>query len=294
MRAIYRDDWGIPHLRADSADELSYLQGRNAAADRAWQIEAERWRSEGRLAEHIGAAGLDWDRFARRARLDDTARKCFAALDPPTQRWIASYVEGVNSVLGESTAPEFAATGTRPGRWEPWSPLGVFLAQHILFATFPTKLWRAHATGFFDDDPTDGSAATRGRSRGFHLAGDPHRILELPGVYQQVRLACPEFDVAGFAFPGVPGVPHFGHAGEVAWAVTNAMADYQDVYREELRRSDGAGLGPSAQGWEPVPAHTETILVRGADPVSVEVIETPRGPIIDEGTQSARTGPGGF
>ena len=69
----------------------------------------------------------------------------------------------------------------------------------------------------------------------------------------------------------------------MAWAITNAMADYQDVYREELRRSDGEIFARSARGWEPVPAHTETILVRGADPVSVEVIETPRGPIIDQG-----------
>jgi penicillin G amidase len=281
--AIYRDEWGIPHLRAGSVDELSYLQGRNAATDRAWQIETERWRSEGRLAEHIGAAEIGWDRFARRVRLDDTARKCFAALDPGTRRWVTSYVEGVNSALGESTAPEFAATGTRPGRWEPWSPLGVFLTQHILFATFPTKLWRAHAARFFDGDPTDGSGSNAWAVAGSYLAGDPHRILELPGVYQQVRLSCPEFDVAGFAFPGVPGVPHFGHAGDVAWAVTNAMADYQDVYREELRRSEGQVQARSAQGWEPVPAHTETILVRGADPVAVEVIETPRGPIVDEG-----------
>ena len=38
-----------------------------------------------------------------------------------------------------------------------------------------------------------------------------------------------DLDVAGFAFAGVPGVQHFAHAGEVAWAITNAMADYQDV-----------------------------------------------------------------
>ena len=27
----FRDEWGIPHLRADSADELAFLQGFNAA-----------------------------------------------------------------------------------------------------------------------------------------------------------------------------------------------------------------------------------------------------------------------
>ena len=276
--AIYRDKWGIPHLRAASVTDLSNLQGHNAATDRAWQIEVERWRSEGRLAEHLGAAEVGWDRFARRVRLDDTARRCFDNLDDETRAWITSYVEGVNSALGDSDAPEFAATGTRPGTWQPWSPLGVFLVQHILFATFPTKLWRS------DLSRTDsGFGSNAWAVAGQYIAGDPHRILELPGIYQQVRLSCPEFDVAGFAFPGVPGTPHFGHAGEVAWAVTNAMADYQDVYREELRRTDGQVFARSADGWEPVPSHVETILVRDGEPVDVEIIETPRGPIVDEG-----------
>ena len=53
----FRDDWGIPHLWAASADDLARLQGLNAATDRSWQIELERWRSEGRTAEMLGADG---------------------------------------------------------------------------------------------------------------------------------------------------------------------------------------------------------------------------------------------
>ena len=50
MSAIIRRDWwGIPHLWGDTVDELAYAQGRAAALDRAWQLEVERWRSEGRL-----------------------------------------------------------------------------------------------------------------------------------------------------------------------------------------------------------------------------------------------------
>ena len=83
----FRDSWGIPHLRADSADELARLQGLNAATDRSWQIELERWRSEGRTAEQLGAYGVLWDRFSRQCRIDDTARRCFDTLDADTQRW---------------------------------------------------------------------------------------------------------------------------------------------------------------------------------------------------------------
>ena len=66
------------------------------------------------------------------------------------------------------------------------------------------------------------------------LAGDPHRAPEVPNVYYQSHLACPEFDAIGLSFPGVPGFPHFGHNQHVAWCVTHANADYQDLFVERF------------------------------------------------------------
>ncbi|WP_433293968.1 penicillin acylase family protein [Actinoplanes sp. CA-030573] len=264
---VLRDDHGIPHLRAGSADELAYLQGRVTAEDRGRQIEVERRRSEGRLAEITGRAGLPWDRFARRARLDDTARRCFATLGTETKSWLRAYTEGVR------------AGGVA---WQPWSALGVFLVQHILFGTFPNKMWRAHvertlgpaAAGWFAIEGPSASGSNAWAVPGL-IAGDPHRLLELPGVYQQIQLTCPEFDVAGLTFPGVPGVQHFGQTEGVAWAVTNAMADYQDLYIEDFRDP-------------PLHAFSETIPVRDAAPEVVEIVETERGPVVD-GNLSLRT-----
>ncbi|MFH0245664.1 penicillin acylase family protein [Streptomyces sp. HK10] len=307
---VYRDAWGVPHLRADGANELAYAQGRNAAADRAWQIEVERHRSQGTTASFLGAEAVSWDRFARRVRLDDTARRCMDALeheDPGTAAWVRSYVDGVNDGLAEGArrAPEFAAAELAPGRWRPWTPLGVWLSAHILFAGFPAKLWRDAVArrlgpGWVGVFATDGPGASgsngwlvpadRTATGSAVLAGDPHRFIEAPGVYQQIRLACPEFDVVGLAVPGVPGIAHFGHTGHVAWAITNAMADYQDLYRERLRRTGPGGerveaLGPD--GWRPAERRVETIEVAGGEPVTVEVIETERGPVIADGDEAA-------
>ncbi|MDK1346337.1 penicillin acylase family protein [Streptomyces sp. 378] len=301
---IYRDAWGIPHLRAGSAAGLAHAQGLVTARDRAWQLEIERHRAQGTSASFLGASALAWDRFARRARVDDTARRCFADLerkDPETARWVRAYVDGVNEGLAGGTAPEFARTGLTPGRWEPWTPLGVWLATHILFAGFPAKLWReqvaahlgADAVGLFATDGP-GTSGSNGWLVGGErtvtgqavIAGDPHRWIEDPGVYQQIHLSCPEFDVVGLAVPGVPGIAHFGHTGTVAWAITNAMADYQDLYRERLRRT-GAGveaLGPDGI-WRRAARHTETVEVAGEEPVEVEVIETARGPVIIGGPE---------
>ncbi|MFE0950012.1 penicillin acylase family protein [Streptomyces mutabilis] len=309
----YRDAWGIPHLRAADADELARAQGQVTARDRAWQLEVERHRAQGTSASFLGPEALSWDRLARRARLADTARRCFTALeekDPETAAWVRAYVDGVNEGLAACDAPEFARVDLTPGRWEPWTPLAVWLATHILFAGFPAKLWREHITAHLGPDAvalfaTDGpgTAGSNGwlvsgeRTATGHaiVAGDPHRFIEDPGVYQQIHLSCPAFDVVGLAVPGVPGIAHFGHTGTVAWAITNAMADYQDLYRERLRRT-GAGveaLGPDG-AWHRAARHTETIHVAGEESVDVEVIETDRGPVIaggpeglDDGTPAA-------
>ncbi|MFD5797531.1 penicillin acylase family protein [Streptomyces diastatochromogenes] len=309
----YRDAWGIPHLRASGARELAHAQGRVTALDRAWQLEVERHRSQGTSAAFLGASALPWDVFARRARLDDTARRCFTALerrDPETADWVRAYVDGVNEGLPEGAhrAPEFTRTGLTPTPWQPWTPLGIWLATHILFAGFPAKLWREEAirhlgpeaVGLFatDGPGTAGSngwllAGDRTVTGLPLLAGDPHRFIEAPGVYQQIRLCCPEFDVVGLAVPGVPGIAHFGHTGTVAWSITNAMADYQDLYRERLRRT-GAGveaLGPDGT-WHRAHRHTETVRIAGEEPLEIEVIETDRGPVIAGGPEGLdSTGP---
>ena len=116
------------------------------------------------------------------------------------------------------------------------------------------------------------------------VGGDPHRTFEAPNCYAQVRLTCVDegWDVAGLTFPGVPGVQHFAHAGEVAWGITNAMGDYQDVFVERVEQAEDGGLraqGPD--GWEPVQVHLETVRVRDTiAPVEVEVVRTARGPVV--------------
>ncbi|WP_079049895.1 penicillin acylase family protein [Streptomyces torulosus] len=311
----YRDAWGIPHLRAADAGALARAQGRVTAHDRAWQLEVERHRSQGTSAAFLGADALGWDLFARRARLDDTARRCFARLegqDPATADWVRAYVDGVNEGLAEGArrAPEFERAGLAPGRWEDWHPLGVWLATHILFAGFPAKLWREEvvrhlgtdAVGLFATDGpgtagsngwlVDGSRTATGRAV---IAGDPHRFIEEPGVYQQIRLSCPEFDVVGLAVPGMPGIAHFGHTGHVAWAITNAMADYQDLYRERLRRTATGGveaLDPDGR-WRAAHRHVEIVEVAGGAPVEVEVVETARGPVVIGGCETGADGDAG-
>ena len=310
MSDVRRDALGVPPLRADDVMELARLQGRVTALDRGWQLEHHRWRMEGRTAEYVGATGLPWDRFSRQVCLEPTVRRCFERLDDETQAWLTAYVSGVDEALAEglARAPEIETLGLRvyaaePRPWAPWTPLGIFWGIHLLFGTFPSKLFNAHvvdrlgeealplfnAEGVERVEASGSNAWVIGGHRtagGLPLvAGDPHRVIELPGCYQQVGLACPEFDVVGFTFPGVPGVQHFAHAGSVAWGITNAMADYQDLNLDRLRHvgvSDRSSVlqARRSEGWEEVQSGTETIRVRGEADVTVPVLVTARGPVV--------------
>ncbi|MCD4527435.1 penicillin acylase family protein [Nocardioides sp. cx-173] len=295
MARFYRDAYGVPHVRAQTVQDLARGQGEITARDRTWQLEWLRRRASGTTAEVFGSSAVGWDRLARRTLLAHTARRAHAALNQETRAFLAAYVDGVNAGL-RTDVHELEVLGLAPEPWEEWTPLAVFLAQHLLFANLGGKLWAQAARDALGPDAallshegpqSSGSNAwavggARTRSGLPLIGGDPHRVIEAPGIYQQVRLACEDpddpFDVVGLAFPGVPGVPHFGHAGDVAWAITNACADYQDVYAEPTP-------------YDVVERWTETVSVRDGEPVEVEVVVTPRGPVFEDGL-SLRTASG--
>jgi penicillin amidase len=286
--SVHRDRWGVPHVVGDDLADLARLQGTAAVEDRADQLELTRRKAEGRLAEVLGEGQLAWDVLARRADLVGLARRSFEGSDAETQTFFASYAEGVSAALPDGHAP-----------WEPWTPMAVFAAHHLLFASFPTKLWREHLARHLEPEQAlvfndeglwlAGSnswvvGGDRTRSGLPVIGGDPHRTFEAPNCYAQVRLTCEAegIDVAGFTFPGVPGVQHFAHAGDVAWGITNAMGDYQDLYLERFEQDeDGTvrALGPDLP--EAVESRLETVVVRDQlGPVEVEALRTPRGPVV--------------
>ncbi|BDG74448.1 penicillin acylase family protein [Roseomonas fluvialis] len=110
------------------------------------------------------------------------------------------------------------------------------------------------------------------------LAGDPHRLFEIPNMYAQGHLACDAFDVVGLTVPGVPGFPHFAHNGRVAWCVTHAFVDIHDLFVE--RFDAGAAHYLHRDAWLPVRRRRESIAVRGGATQEIEVIETSHGPVI--------------
>lgn len=127
---VVRDTWGIPHIYAQSVDDLFFAQGYVMAQDRLWQMEMWRRASEGRLAEILGPSAVARDRIARmlkyRGPVDDRELTVY---HPDAKRLMTSYVNGVNAFIAgnQGTLPvEFVLTGIRP---DPWTVETIVLRQ---------------------------------------------------------------------------------------------------------------------------------------------------------------------
>ena len=329
---IYRDEYGIPHVKATTVHDAFFGQGFATAQDRLFQMDHDRRWAYGRWAELAGESAVEQDVLMRKFQLRRSVERDYGAINAETRAMFEAYAEGVNGFIEttEALPVEYAILGESPEAWTAQDCLAVFKARHVLMGHMEAKLWRAktvaalgaeraaelmpqyekggllivppgaeylgdnydvlggyvsgaeHVDGMADADSgsnnwaVHGSRTTSGKPL---LAGDPHRPIETPSVYFQNHISCDEFDGMGLSFPGCPGFPHFGHNARVAWCVTHAAADYQDLYIESFR--GGSSLHYEHKGsWKHAETHAEVIQVRGAEAVEVEVTTTHHGPIV--------------
>jgi penicillin amidase len=112
------------------------------------------------------------------------------------------------------------------------------------------------------------------------FANDPHLVVNIPAIWYEAHLICPETEVTGATVPGIPGVM-IGHNRHVAWGQTVSCADMADLYIEKW---DPERQACEFQGeWEPVQKVDEVIRVKGQPDVVETVYITRHGPIMAGG-----------
>lgn len=147
----------------------------------------------------------------------------------------------------------------------------------------------------FSDTPQHGGIGSNNwavgaeRSAAGHamLANDPHldnRIL--PGMFHPIGLFAPGIQAVGATLPGLPGLL-LGRTEHVAFGVTNAYGDVQDIYLETL---DPADPERYLQGGESLPFERseqvieikDNALPGGVREYPLTVRYTRRGPVISD------------
>ncbi|MES2870745.1 MAG: penicillin acylase family protein [Pseudomonadota bacterium] len=128
----------------------------------------------------------------------------------------------------------------------------------------------------------------RSRSGKSLLANDIHQPIGVPSAWSYVQIRAPKYQAAGASVAGLPTL-FAGFNGKVAWGMSMAMGDNQDVFLEKLKRQ-GNNLYYLADGkWLPATMRNETFFIKGQRPIRETIYETRHGPLLNSalGTPNA-------
>jgi penicillin amidase len=142
---VFRDERGVPHIFARSANDAYAALGFLHAQDRLWQMESMRRAAGGRLAEVLGARALDSDRLMRTLGFQQLVGGQFERLEPEVRSALTAYAAGVNAWLGKhrrALPPEFVVLRFEP---EPWRPTDSLLWAKLMALRLSAN-WRDELT----------------------------------------------------------------------------------------------------------------------------------------------------
>ena len=110
------------------------------------------------------------------------------------------------------------------------------------------------------------------------LSNDTHLDHTLPSTWWISQIEGGGFDVEGFTLPGVPGVI-IGHNTRIAWGVTSAAEDVEDVFVERFESATSDRYRADGR-WLAAQHRKERIVVKGHADVVDDVLVTRHGPVV--------------
>jgi penicillin amidase len=296
---VLRDRWGVPQIFAGNERDLFFAQGYVHAQDRLFQMEIQRRTGMGRLAELLGEDVLEFDLLFRTLNLPGIAHAAVDRASREILEILHSYTAGINAYLKTGPLPpELRLLRHEP---EPWAPPDVAAWSLVmawgLSTNWHSEMLRSPGAAVPESRsswsgpqtvPGGGSnnwavAPSRSASDSALLASDPHLRLGIPGFWYELGLYAGRYRVVGATLPGAPGVL-IGHNREIAWGVTAALTDVQDLYIERFHPDDPV-LYSFRGEWRKAEVRQEEVKVRGRrEPVSHRVRTTVHGPVITDVT----------
>lgn len=138
---ILRDEYGVPHILAETEAGVFYGQGFAVAQDRLYQMEVNRRAAEGKLSEWFGSSFIAADQAVRRIYHTPQERiQMFDSLPTDLQNMFSSYSDGVNAYIDSMNANpavykpfEFETNGFT---MEPWTVFKSLAFTHLFLKRF--------------------------------------------------------------------------------------------------------------------------------------------------------------
>ncbi len=111
---VFYDEFGVPHINAESEQDAFVAFGYTHAQDRLWQMEVMRRIAAGRLSEIFGADLIKVDKFMSGLGIEEAAVKTIENLEVNSQSYklTQAYLKGVNQFIKKGATPlEFYLLG---------------------------------------------------------------------------------------------------------------------------------------------------------------------------------------
>ena len=134
---VYFDDFGVPHIYADSEKDAMTALGYVHAQERLWQMELLRRIAPGRLSELFGSVTLKNDKFFSGIGIEEASAKAIAKLDKNSQSYqlTMAYLDGINQYLEDGVTPiEFSLLGVKKEKFTIKDVYNIFGYMSFSFA----------------------------------------------------------------------------------------------------------------------------------------------------------------
>ncbi|MFH7018931.1 penicillin acylase family protein [Flavobacterium sp. FlaQc-47] len=134
---VYFDDFGVPHIYANSEKDAMTALGYVHAQERLWQMELLRRIAPGKLSEIFGSVALKNDKFFSGIGIEEASAKAIAKLDKNSQSYkmTLAYLDGINQYLEEGTTPvEFTLVGVKKEKFTIKDVYNIFGYMSFSFA----------------------------------------------------------------------------------------------------------------------------------------------------------------
>ncbi|MCX8124307.1 MAG: penicillin acylase family protein [Spirochaetes bacterium] len=122
------DELGIPHIKAQSEEDLFCATGYIMASYRLFQMVMMKMAIQGRLSEFAGKDALPIDYFMRSYNAKAIVHNTMKQLDSRGHMIFAQFAKGVNAYIKtcKKLPPEFILAGFKPEPWQPEDGLYIF------------------------------------------------------------------------------------------------------------------------------------------------------------------------
>ena len=136
---VERDNWGVPHIRAYSVEDMAEAQGYVMAQDRLWQMDLLRRIARGQLSEVLGPATLRIDKEFRTLNFSHAAERDVELMDADARKICDAYARGVNHFIEQHSRKlpmEFTLLKYRP---QPWQASDTLVITGYMYRTLADK-----------------------------------------------------------------------------------------------------------------------------------------------------------